>query len=118
MNTDHPATTTHIDATAEDSCCHPEANCPEVDCLDHRHATIELTLTEVADLVELLDEIDEFLRLGHHTIDALTEFYRTRHDDCHPRFVALCLVDSVSFTSFGLRGRARAASDQEQTNER
>ena len=118
MNTDHPSATTHPAAAAEDDCCHPGADCP-----DHPQATIAMTLTEVADLVELLDEIDQFLRLGHHTIDALTEFYRTHHDDNHPRFVALCLVDSVSFTALSLRRRAPVSSNhpapaQEQTNER
>jgi hypothetical protein len=70
-----------------------------------------LTLTEVADLVELLEEIDQFLRLGQGTIDALTDFYRT-HADHHPWFIALCLLDSVSFTALSLCGRARAASTQ------
>jgi hypothetical protein len=111
MNTDHPAATTRLDAPPEDGCCHPEVDCPEVDCPDQPQATIALTLTQVADLVELLDEIDQFLRLSHHSIDALTDFYRTHHDDNHPRFVALCLVDSVSFTALSLRGRARAAGN-------
>ena len=114
MNTDHPAATTHIDAPPQDGCCHLKAEGP-----DDAQATIAITLTEVADLAELLDEIDQFLRLGHHSIDALTDFYRTHHDDNHPRFVALCLLDSVSFTALSLRGRARAAATtQEQTNER
>lgn len=111
MNTNHRAAATNIDGThdapPEAGCCHYEADCP-----DHeQEATIALSLTEVADLVELLDEVDEFLRLGHHSIDALTDFYRTHHDDNHPRFVALCLVDSLSFTALSLRGRARVTSN-------
>lgn len=115
MNTDHPVAmtaTTHIDTadtadTAPDGCCCSGGDCS--DCPDRAEATIALTMTQVADLVELLDEIDQFLRMGHHSIDALTDFYRTHHDDNHPRFVALCLLDSISFTALGLRQRAQAA---------
>ena len=113
MNTGHPAANTAIDAIdaieAGPERYRPDGDCP--DCIDQVEATIALTTTEVADLVELLDELDQFLRLGRHSIDALTDFYRTHHDDNQPRFVALCLLDSVSFTALCLRGRARAASN-------
>jgi len=110
MNTDHCAAATFDTAPGDGCCCHLEAEGPE-----DAQATITMTLTEVADLVELLDEVDQFLRFGHHTIEALTDFYRTHHDDHHPRFVALCLVDSVSFTALSLRGRSRAASNHPAT---
>lgn len=104
MNTDHP----HRRLTGR-GLLPPDEGHWDADCPDQAEATIALTTTEVADLVELLDEVDQFLRLGRHSIDALTDFYRTHHDDNHPRFVALCLLDSVSFTALGLRTRARAA---------
>lgn len=103
MSTDHAVDPTRPDGNdAADSPAQTEA-------------TIALTTTQVTDLAELLDELDEFLRMGQHSIDALTEFYRSRHDDYHPRFTALCLVDSVSFTALCLRQQAavnQAASDQ------
>jgi hypothetical protein len=114
MNIEHAAATTLTDATAPQDGCLADTGqslgrpaC--ADHADHAEATITLTLTQVDDLVDLLDEIDEFLRTGRGNIDALTDFYRTRHDDDHPRFVALCLVDSISFTALCLRGQAKAA---------
>lgn len=82
----------------------------QCDCPEPAEATITLTTTQVANLVELLEEIDEFLRIGEHSIDALTEFYRTRHHDNHPRFAASCLIDAISFTALGPRRQAHAGT--------
>jgi hypothetical protein len=55
--------------------------------------------------------------MGQRSIDALSEFYRSRHDDDHPRFTALCLVDSVSLTALRLRQQAHAALNQAALNQ-
>jgi hypothetical protein len=105
MSTDHAVATTR-----------PDGN-DAADFPAHSEATIALTTTQVTDLAELLDELDEFLRMGQRSIDALSEFYRSRHDDDHPRFTALCLVDSVSLTALRLRQQAHAALNQAALNQ-
>lgn len=74
---------------------------------------IEVSPRQLTDLAELLEELDDFLRMGPGSIDALTEYYRTRQEDHHPRFTALCLLDSVSFTALCLRRAAAAGRHQE-----
>jgi hypothetical protein len=75
-----------------------------------------MTPGEITDLVELLTELDEFLRLGHG-IEVLTEFYRSQREDPSPRFTASCLVDQVGLTALCLRGHARAASNDQEAEQ-
>jgi hypothetical protein len=110
-----PIDCTDLLEAVQESCCrydgahgYPVDRC--LDCPDPAEATITLTATQLTDLAELLGEIDEFLRMGRGSIDALTDFYATHHDRHHPKFDALCLVDSISFTALGLRRQAQAAA--------
>lgn len=120
MNTDRPAPADSPADNIADNIAGDDAriSCPpEATDSDQAAATIAMTPRQIADLAELLDELDQFLRMSGHAIDALAEFYRTYHDDHHPRFAALCLLDSVSFTALRLRRQAQAASNQADSHD-
>lgn len=78
--------------------------------------TITMPADEVAGLIDLLAELDEFLRHGHG-IEALAAFYRNQGADPGPRFTASCLVDQVGFTAVCLRAQLRAASDDQEAHQ-
>lgn len=81
-----------------------------------RAPVIKMSARQVADLAELLEEVDRFLRVGHG-IDGLAEFYRSQGEDPSPRFTASALVDQVGLTALGLRHRVQQPTPKEQTSE-
>jgi hypothetical protein len=75
--------------------CHDAADCPD-------QATITISAGELARVIELLTDIDQFLRGGHGAAEKLADFYADRGDP-HPGVTVNNLIDAVSFAAAGLR---------------
>ena len=85
--------------------CHDLLDCPE-------QATVEINANQLADIAELLDLLDGFLRRADGIADRLADYLHAIGRD-HPQpphwtgYNANLLIDQVSFTAHALRANRR-----------
>jgi hypothetical protein len=72
--------------------------------------TINIRVSELASILELLSEVDGFLRCGNG-VEHLIAAHYAAHGDRHPHHSACNLIDAVSFTAAGLRNLGPATTD-------
>ena len=89
---------------------HPDQQCNDIDCSDQ--AMTAINAAQLADIAELLDMLDGFLRRADGIADRLADYLRATGRD-HPQpphwagYNANLLIDQVSFTAHALRTNRR-----------
>lgn len=80
-----------------------------IDHTDNAETTIELSISTLAALVEVLEHCDEFLRGSFVVRDELAAYCLARTNHTHD-----WLIDMVSFTAYQYRHRLDQASEAQQ----
>jgi hypothetical protein len=77
-----------------------------------QQATVEININKLADIAELLDLLDGFLRRADGIADRLADYLHATGRD-HPQpphwtgYTANLLIDQISFTAHALRANRR-----------